>query len=162
MTIRELLTRANALDAQIKIDMHNVLHEFEPAVTPFLTISTKLTQEKALNTKVQWLNKNPLPVEIFFTGTTESSAGTTGLTVNDGNRVKIYDMMMVERTGELIYNNSGPTTNTLGTVVRDWGSATSGAGLLQTGDRILLIGRSGEETVAVQEILQRAPTASGT
>jgi hypothetical protein len=147
-TIRELLTRANALDAQIKLEMHNVLHEFEPSVTPFLTISTKLTQERAINTKVQWLNKNPLPTELFFTGATESSAGTTGLTVNDANRVKIYDMLLVERTGELIYNHTAPgDATTLGTVGRDWGSATAGAGLLTTGDRLLLIGRSAEESV---------------
>jgi len=143
-TIRELLTRQGALDKQIKLDVSTILWKRTPSVQPFLTISSKLASEKALNTKVEWLNKNPLPMEVTYTGANEATIGVS-LTFPNWTYMRLGDRWMNRRSGEIIRVSAKPASSAV-TVTRDWGSAYGGGVLLVTGDVFTILGTSQEES----------------
>jgi len=147
-TIRQLLARSNALDKQITLDVESILWEREPSANPLLSISSKLAKgKKALNTKVEWLSKNPLPVEVVYTGADETTAATTGIVIANWSYLREGMQLFNSRTGETLRVTTTPATATpTVSATRDWGSSTAGAGLLKTGDILKIKGMSGNET----------------
>jgi len=144
-TIRQLLVRQNALDKQIAIDLDKMLHEYEPESTPFLTITSKMASQPARNTKVEWFNKRPLPRVVTYTGAVEASAGTS-IVVPQWTYLREGTRLFCRRTTEIIRVTVLPTSSTVDvTGGRNWGSAVPGA-LLNTGDKLEIIGGSVEES----------------
>lgn len=151
-TIRTLLARSNALDKQITLDIESILWEREPSAHPLLTISSKLAKgKKALNTKVEWLSKNPLPVEVVYTGADEASAAAT-MVIANWSYLREGMQVFNSRSGETIRVSGTPTDATVAvTAGRDWGGSTAGAGLLKTGDILKVKGMSGNEVDDLHE-----------
>lgn len=143
-TLREILLRSNALDLSITLDIESTLWKWEPSVAPFLTVTSKLGQgKKAMNTLIQWLSKNPLPVEVTYTGADEASAGTS-LTIANYTYLRKGDRLFNPRGGEVLRVTTKPTTSTVA-VSRSWGNTA--AVLLRTGDRLLMLGESQAESL---------------
>ena len=142
-TIREILLRSNALDLAISLDIESTLWKWESSVAPFLTITSKLGQgTKAKNTLIQWLQKNPLPVEVIYTGP-DGYSGTTPVIANWAY-LRVGDRLFNTRGGEVIRVAAKPTTSAV-TVTRSWG----GTELinLQTGDKLMMLGESQAESL---------------
>ena len=142
-TVRQFIGRENYLAKQFVLDISNKLWEFEPSANPFIVMATKMGTQTAHNTKVEWIEENPIPERVTYTGATESSAGTS-LTFTNYSYLRIGDELFNPRTHERILVTATPSSATV-SVARDLGSETGGAGLLNQGDVLEITGSVREE-----------------
>jgi hypothetical protein len=133
-------TIAKVNSARIPVDMEKEIAFYMPDVNPFITILMKLKKIKADSYKHEWLDRKPLPAYV----TAEAAADLTGaqtLTVSDWAFLRLGEVLINDRTGEVIRVTAAPTTSTV-TVYR--GAGTTHAAILAT-DKLFRAGTASEE-----------------
>jgi hypothetical protein len=110
-----------------------------PAITPFVSILSKLSSRDAFNSRVDWTEQEEMPTRIVISATASSSA--TAITSADHyTYVKNHDLLWNPRTFELIKVEGFTTEDTTIDVVRGWGD-TSGKAIM-AGDILEILSSS--------------------
>ncbi len=131
--------------AQRVIDMSDAILNLWPDETPLTVLLAKLNRRECFNPKFEWLEDEPVPWVATYTGSTETTQGTS-LTVSDGNRFAPHDLVRVFRTGE-VFRVTSVSGNTL-TVTRNWDGGPTNR-LLQANDALFIIGDAQPEGAEV-------------
>jgi hypothetical protein len=135
----------NLNSARVIAQMDDVIYEYVPEATPFLTLINKARDKRKINNyKFEWLWKDEFPRLLTLTGA--ALVGDTTLDVNttDDDRTIAGDVLQNPRTQEVVRVTS-VATNTL-TVVR--GYSSSGEIDMAATDKLMIIGRAAADGAA--------------
>ena len=125
---------------RIVIDMSAAIAWLEPDATSLLSILQQMKKEPAKSFKVEWLSRQPLPYYIQAAAAGDAS-GAGSLTITDYAFLRVGDVLINDRTNEVIRVTATPTTSTVA-VVR--GAGTTHAAILAS-DRLYRAGSAEEE-----------------
>lgn len=133
-----------ASEARVVIDMDEDIFLLEPAATPFFQILGKLPKKKATSYKVEWMEDSYGSIWDAVNNGAGYNSTATSIVVDDGTKFIADDLVLVYRTGEVIFVRS-VSTNTL-TVVRGYEDTppTNNAALLDN-DKLIIMGQAKEE-----------------
>jgi len=134
------VTTGNILTNRIPVDMEKEIALYEPDATPFLTILMKLKKVKANSFKHEWMDRQPMPYYVLASAAGDASGAST-LTITDYALLRLNDVLINERTGEVIRVTAAPSTTTV-TVYR--GAGTTHAAILAT-DKLFRAGTASEQ-----------------
>ena len=133
-------TTAKINSARIPVDMEKDIALYQPDANPFLTILMKLKKIKAKQSKHEWLDRKPMPSYVTASAAADLTGAQT-LTIADWALLRIGEVLINDRTGEVIRVSAAPTTSTVA-VVR--GAGTTHAAILGT-DKLFRAGTASEQ-----------------
>lgn len=136
-----LVSTADVLSNQIKIDMSDKIALLDPDVSQFSTILMKLPQESAKSYLKEWLEDRLLPVTSALAATAASSDTSLTLTTNEGNYFRAGDLIRITSTGECVRVTTAGASAL--TVVRAVGTvAAASAASSATAGQLVKVGGS--------------------
>ena len=119
---------------------------------PFTVLLKNLNSKSVIDTTFKILEEQPQPWSDAINNVAGYTAAATAFVVDHASYFKNQDLIKNERTGEIIKVNAAPViaTNTLGTVIRGYGS-TAAAAILNN-DPLRILGSAFEDGSAMSAV----------
>jgi len=117
---------SNVLSGRIVVPMDKTIALLEPSETPLLTILQRIKKVNINHYRTVWLEKAPLPWYIQTDAAIDASGAGT-ITITDFAFLRANDVLINDRTNEVLLITATPTTSTVA-VVR--GAGTTHAAVL--------------------------------
>lgn len=147
---------------------------YNPNANPFFLLAQEADKAASIDPEFRCLEAQLQPVFDAINKAGGYLSTATSIVVDNGSYFKVNDLVQVTRTKEIFLVNAAPSTNTLGTIVRGYGSVSAQAML--NNDELRRVGNAFEEgdaldvskTVKVDsiinylEIFKTALTITGT
>ncbi len=140
--------------AQRKFDVSKDIARYigAGASAPFTVLLKNLNSKSVIDTTFKILEEQPQPWSDAVNNAGGYAAGVTSIVVDHASYFKNQDLVKNERTGEIFKVNAAPTiaTNTLGTIVRGYG--TTAAAAMNDNDPLRILGSAFEDGSAMSAI----------
>lgn len=133
----------NVQSAQRKYDVSKSIARYMPDAAPFTVLLKNLNSASVIDATFKILEEQPQPWADAINKVGGYTATATSIIVDNGAYFKDQDLIKNERTGEIIKVNAAPTTNTLGTVIRGYG--TTSAAIINNNDPLRILGGAFED-----------------
>lgn len=134
----------NVLTGRIIVPMDKTISLLEPSEAPIITILQRLKSMTIKHFKTMWLEKNPLPWYLT-TSAADAAQGAATLTVSAYSLLRAGDVLINDRTNEVVRVTTTPTTSTV-TVLR--GAGTTYAAVLASDKWYRASSAEGEGTLS--------------
>lgn len=105
------------------IDMHKKVMTAFPALTPIISILTKLSEDTARNVQIDHIEENQIPTKVQVAAALTSSGTTLTLSANAKTLVKDTVLYNVDKNDSVLLDST-PTSDTSCAVTRDVAGAT--------------------------------------
>jgi hypothetical protein len=139
MAIKDTARGTNNIQStKIVVNMSDRISLLQPTAAPLLVLTKKIGTQSTSNYKFEWHEDDLMARWGTFTGTTESTPGTT-LTVDNSAIFAIDDLLKVARTGEVIRVTAINSATSI-TVARGYGETSSAN--LNANEKLLCIGNA--------------------
>jgi hypothetical protein len=122
---------------------------------PLTALLSKLASQGTDDPEFNWWEKGLPTQRTLINNGAGYASGATSIVVDDGSIFKKGHVVMVERTGEIMFVTADPSTNTL-TVSR--GKGETAAAAIVDDDPLLIIGTVYEEGADSPNIVTYSPT----
>jgi hypothetical protein len=110
---------------ELPVDMHPKMETAYTALTPLTTILTKMENTSATNYRVDWIEKKEIPTTVMV-ATTESSAGTTVVIVENGETLVLDTLLYNPDKDDLRrVTTAGTSTNSIAVAISQGGKTSS-------------------------------------
>lgn len=129
---------------RVKFDARDTLVLIEPQSSPFTTLTRAMRGTRVVGQyRYDVFEKDPLPHIVKVNGA--QTSGDTTIEVDDGTKVKKWQLLLNKRTGE-VFRVTSISTNDL-TVVRQYGG--TGPAAMNDGDELVIMGEAREDGVGI-------------
>lgn len=153
--IRGLLDTSKYEAGIKKLDVRDTIFQLQPEVTPFISVLSKMSKQKAVDTQISWFEDDLLGN--YTTLTTQATSGITQLVVADATMFQPGDILVdcSNQPGECILVSSIDSATQI-TVQRAFG--VTAAATIHAGDYLYKLGSVMAEGYTTPESLITAKT----
>jgi hypothetical protein len=136
------------------IDMRDTIAMLHDDTTQFVTMLRRVASKDCHSSKVEWLEDQLFPRLSALAASATSTAGTIGVTADEGVYFRVGDVIRVAQTGEAMAVSAAPSTDTVG-VIRSIGSVA--AATAASGGELVIIGNASAQgaSLGVRKVTER-------